>query len=97
MVRRFSQKHYIEIAKLLKSLNGKAQGCKIALCDVDEAFINLFSEDSNKFNKAKFLKALGYNRSDIEQAEESDGQPTEQKEFEDLEGIEQEIYQEPEE
>lgn len=65
MVRRFSQKHYIEIAKLLKSLNIEAQGCKVALCDVDKAFVKYFSEESAKFSADKFLKAIGYSQEQI--------------------------------
>jgi hypothetical protein len=59
-MRNYQKKHYEQIAKLLKALNNQAEGCKIALCDVDNAFIKLFSEDSEKFNVDKFCKAIGY-------------------------------------
>jgi hypothetical protein len=65
MVRKFSQKHYIEIAKFLKSLNSESRGCQIALIDLDKAFIRLLSEDSSKFDKTKFLKAIGYTQEAI--------------------------------
>lgn len=75
-MKNYQKKHYEQIAKLLKGLNAKTESSsymdgKIALVDVDKAFIKLFSEDSkdspdfNKFNEDKFLKAIGYDKEEI--------------------------------
>ena len=58
MVRNYEKKHYIEIAKLLKSLEQKSENKEtIDLYLIDEAFIALFSQDSEKFDKERFLKS----------------------------------------
>jgi|WetSurSiteA1Bulk_404760.scaffolds.fasta_scaffold120322_2 hypothetical protein len=54
----FSKQHYIEIAKLLRSDETIDFKSILRFCD-------LFTTDNNKFNRTKFLLAVGFSKGEI--------------------------------
>lgn len=54
----FTQKHYIAIAKALREIDSSFFDHD-TLNKVVESLCELFKKDNEKFNKARFIKAIG--------------------------------------
>jgi hypothetical protein len=67
-------------------------GALLWVLDTDKS--DLFVPRFPKENQEEAFEFIGGNQLEEGDGEEDDGQPTEQKEWEDVEGIEQEIYSE---
>lgn len=53
----FSKKHYIAIAKVIKSLHNSAlKDYEVAI--VTSRFVTMFEKDNSKFNTIKFVRAI---------------------------------------
>lgn len=103
--KKFEPKIYCEFVKIFGEFQADYLNIGSESADLIERIIEAFKADNPKFKEKYFREQLNIvreaKRAQIEaqfpNAEESDGQPTEQKEIEDLEGIESEIYSESDE
>ena len=54
----FSQKHYVEIAKLLKAQYDEGSSRTETLDSVVDEFVSMFGDDNPNFSREKFLTAV---------------------------------------
>jgi len=79
----YTQKHFVDIAEFISNLNLENK------YQFAQELAKHFQAQNSKFKVERFFKVCGIL---LTAESEDDGQPTEQKEIEDLEGTEQEIY-----